>query len=819
MSAAAGSPQSMRPRQELAVRRFTQYCKDDWWGRILFHKVGTGKTITSLLIALNSNVGDKKIIIVSPSKGIFMNFVKDFQEKLKGWSEGAPPAVTLDTLVSYTYEELINDINNRNWRHKDIMSGSIWIFDEAHRMLGKEVLNSREAGSRTERHPILEDIFFVNKMKAARKCIVMTGTPIQVDVADICRLLNFVTQSDEFRADVFAPAQFQATALQWALVMFQNFLKATGVVISTLTLKAGTEQVTEKLTPYLPQDIDYGSWLRSMGLMLGILATSMLYLELQKVRGKQKPFKGGATRKTQRGGQGNSLLSEVTTVLGKQLMPGSLLALTAGPSGPGKPLYETLSKFGGDTLVNVFQLLAEDLYMNHWDIQFLAKSASPYVSIYDPDIQLKLKSEEGLYNVPKLGAAVGTVRNETGMKSFLQSFVDTSVLLDMPLKVVERKAITYTPQQRNLLIEMFAGEMRYETAAFFNLDRYQARNPDPKATYRFVRGFGRMIGNFSTDMLQYYTSINAAGTDYELYSRETGEEVVLKEDGMQPIFSCPKFEQCLNELVTMRKNGTMPDGTTAQPHLDGPNQYLPLVYSYTEDYGLGPFCIFLKTKGYKYILAHTKQAADILVETVDKGKSKGNPLFPPITDSDKNSPLCVLIHPSMTEGYDFVYNPAIFVLEPCNTFGDQEQVYGRVLRSYSGDDVRSFTDRKKKLIVQYMCLTEGDNNSISTKIQILGKKLQVSEARMILAPQQIFTAFQKGSIISPDEFAIERLKKEEKYLKEFEMKVKGGANFSDLIESLDCLKKTPSEVTSCDPMGPVPCARGGRRRWRTRKNK
>ena len=43
---------SLDGRQEGAIKRFTNCI--DVWGILLLHKVGTGKTITSLLIALNT---------------------------------------------------------------------------------------------------------------------------------------------------------------------------------------------------------------------------------------------------------------------------------------------------------------------------------------------------------------------------------------------------------------------------------------------------------------------------------------------------------------------------------------------------------------------------------------------------------------------------------------------------------------------------------------------------------------------------------------------------------------------------------------------
>ena len=45
-------------------------------------------------------------------------------------------------------------------------------------------------------------------------------------------------------------------------------------------------------------------------------------------------------------------------------------------------------------------------------------------------------------------------------------------------------------------------------------------------------------------------------------------------------------------------------------------------------------------------------------------------------------PICVLLHNAMTEGLDFKYNPGIFLLEVPNTYGDYDQLCGRVLRTY-----------------------------------------------------------------------------------------------------------------------------------------
>jgi len=87
---------SMLPRQSLSVHRFLQYCNADKDGNknksiFLWHNVGSGKTFTSLIIALNSlDLFDpsvpkyskkKQIVIIAPG-GIFVNFENELKEKL-----------------------------------------------------------------------------------------------------------------------------------------------------------------------------------------------------------------------------------------------------------------------------------------------------------------------------------------------------------------------------------------------------------------------------------------------------------------------------------------------------------------------------------------------------------------------------------------------------------------------------------------------------------------------------------------------------------------------------------------------------------------
>jgi hypothetical protein len=885
---------SLRPRQEIAVRRFTQYCRSQW-GNLLLHKVGTGKTVTSMAIGLNSlttaELGElgpdgtplRKMYIVSPSAGIFQNFTSDLPARLRLWEAVFPP----DRLVSYPYSDLIDDINNKSWRYD--MSGSIVIFDEAHRLLSNDIFNSREAGSRTQKHPILEDIYFLNKIRTVKKCIVMTGTPIQVDLADVCRLLNFVSQKTTFRTDVFAAVAIERTIEQFGNTMLLNLLKSKGAEVAGI----GLTLAASKLLPATPAFLAGNPMLLGT---LGVLGATVIaagtYIGSKHIDKKKRNAgivkkQNGGTRKLTRkvirgGGIWDDIQQYITSdvdvgrftegvsgALGS-LSPASVPLLTVGPLGPGKALTDTFSKFGIDMYIAGFQESTEELYLNNWNVEDLAKAASQYISVYDPSLQVKLKTRPNVsYNSLPLSAHL---QNRSGLQ--IRYYDDTNVL-DMPKKLQMDVNLSYNKEQLQLLRAMFTGTLTYDQLSWLQLDRYEAASPDVKSKYKFFRSYGRMVGNYSPDMLRYYTVINADGTDYDLYERATGRQVVVSGDTV--FFQCEKFDHCLQMILRMRKTGTMKvpserqnqrvferltqplasakdalkrifmgrteggqDVTEAdaeaagaqvneeaqaqihavtneipQPHLQGENQYLPLVYSYTEDYGLGPFCIYLKSKGYQYILAHTKQAPDVLVATINRGKSAAprNPLFAPMTDATQfTDKLCVLLHPSMTEGYDFVYNPAIFVLEPCNTFGDQEQVYGRVLRSYSAGAIQTFGGQpRNKLIVQYVCLTDKDS-WILTKLYAVWAKGKFWDSRIYLTPQQYIQTFQRASITSPDIFGKSRLDNEKGNLEAFQVLVKGGIQFSDILESLDCMDTLfrergvlPSAIR-CDPESGVPCA-------------
>jgi len=281
----------------------------------------------------------------------------------------------------------------------------------------------------------------------------------------------------------------------------------------------------------------------------------------------------------------------------------------------------------------------------------------------------------------------------------------------------------------------------------------------------------RCVGNYSPDYDEYTSEFDLETEQYPMYKiiRADRTEAVLPPTLK---FDCPKFRRVLQHLFIM-KTGKMFsfEGTLInQPHLIVPNfpaqtvpydenprleypdvvpsisykssthYFLPLVWSCggvdKNSPGINVFAAFLNQLGLKYIVLHSdskylekeKLRAIKKIYPIYKNRSYLDILASKIflsTDNEscydslkaiidknpalKEHPICVLVHPEMTEGIDCKYNPAIFLLDPPNTIGDYEQLCGRVLRTYGG---QGYEVRPKKMVYQMACYNSDDIHSL-----------------------------------------------------------------------------------------------------------
>ena len=970
----------------MAIRRFTQYCSNPMaWGMLLFHKVGTGKTIASLLIALHSippSVGisasklstlgavsyeerktspeedqsvldpgsvvastssavnaltaprQNDVIVIAPI-GIFNNFVTDYSR--------FPGHANRINLINYPMHELIDDVNKKQLRHD--LAGKIVIIDEAHRLLNKEIADSREAGAIVAFHTLIQDIFFINKVYQAKRCIIMTGTPIQRDLADVCRILNFVGKTNKFTRETYAPINFQDDVVRWA---FQN--------VNTV--------------------VTNGGYLTSVGTMLGAIVASPVIGAVASVTAAAALFvlpailhdvKKAVYRrppKTMR------VMKQVGGDVVEQVQNVFLQTISARPSSTSEFL---LGIGSGLFVTSKVQEILEDVGMNHWDVKYLAEHASEFISVYDTDISYELDNVAG----------------SSWDSDFMQEYLKTpSMLADRVIseprdfsfaeKIQKTIAIEYTPYQLKLLNMMYRDIVPLSMKTILYMDEYLA--PEANASrFTQVRKNSRLVGNLSQHIEHYYVVKNKDSLKYEVFERTTGKKVdiiptatyksesfILRTTptgdtlGIRPVvgnsailgdgslseaerqaslaqdpsgkllealtkerkqeaaddanlspdekaksvatgfkeeirtgepktalFECSKFSHLLDILVTMRTNGTLPISMTTlnlgtvepnsssssasasgssssssspdvseskspevtkpvdtSPDIDQPHlvmaggvkrQYLPIVYSYTEDYGLALFAAYLESKGYNYILVHPEQnntprsgtdgRQSVLQESETRGSKK---TYPPFTEAMKfksdGDPLCILIHSTMTEGLNYTFNPALFTLEPCNKFGDAEQVYGRIFRRYPSP----LPTKPKKLIGVCICVTKPDFNElrkieqtqnnvvikpVSSSLtsfatdyaeRIKGNLGKIWNSEMMLTIPEMTKIFTGGRFQSPDLYGYTRLLIEQQYQQEFEASIYGGT-MADIFESSICYESNPRDMSCPDLLSGEGC--------------
>ena len=152
--------------------------------------------------------------------------------------------------------------------------------------------------------------------------------------------------------------------------------------------------------------------------------------------------------------------------------------------------------------------------------------------------------------------------------------------------------------------------------------------------------------------------------------------------------------------------------------------YLPIIYPPTNDIMFG-FCDFLNKKGYKYIWLNKFLEPFDLKEQVDFGVRFTFPIKPFDVDENTqgkgNDPICIILSPNHKEGFSFIYNPSLISLGLSETAGDEEQIYGRVLRKYGKE---ALDGKYGKKIYQYF--SGGNQNTttlpILTSLYSLDKK-------------------------------------------------------------------------------------------------
>ena len=129
---------------------------------LLYHKMGSGKTISSLYAAIKFN---KPTIIIGP-KSSKKSFLDDLNKLSNIFN------VKLANFEFYTYQKIINLLKS----NFDLLNDKIVILDEAHHLRSQTNLM----------------MFIISSLPMAYKIIMLSGTPIINHPVDLCVLVNII---------------------------------------------------------------------------------------------------------------------------------------------------------------------------------------------------------------------------------------------------------------------------------------------------------------------------------------------------------------------------------------------------------------------------------------------------------------------------------------------------------------------------------------------------------------------------------------------------------------------------------------------------
>lgn len=248
--------------------------------------------------------------------------------------------------------------------------------------------------------------------------------------------------------------------------------------------------------------------------------------------------------------------------------------------------------------------------------------------------------------------------------------------LHFPRKDVQALGVPYTAFQARLLSRLMVPRtLTAEDRAALAMPPWE----DPSKEEAFFK-YARAVGNASRDWFTHGTRWNDAQACWEAVplslSASASPSLSLPPSAAAATavpFDCPKFAAIARLLVEHAVRGN-PRMRSVQP------RFLPVVYSSFDALGFQRFGAYLTARGLRYLTFHEADPPAHRARLLEAANARYAPV--PAPDAVGDSPVCVLLHPAITEGLSFTDAPSIIVLETIDGYGVQEQVYGRILRRY-----------------------------------------------------------------------------------------------------------------------------------------
>lgn len=716
------------PSQFKACLRFSSECRQQK-AILLLHAVGSGKTITSLCMSFNTNPTIHTTVITI--RGLETSFRDEYKNMTDIYHSKPLIDSKFNQMRCVFYDEFASKLLNLSTlsleeREKQVAlhyTNRLLIFDEAHKLLA--ILEKDNTGA-SER--MLKFI-----LSRCVKAIFMTATPLQRDWSDFGKLMKLIAQTNDpnilSQVKVWNERVFKKTF--WFPDDIDPHWKIKNNVYTVFFVKL--IQLSELLLNY-KMGIESKLSILKKGQGIGEMVLAAGSGVLQWINDHAILISGGiaaylAHLSTSGNLHGGSLmvmavgsgLASISKYIISTATSVSTLALgvgykvgTVGIAVTEIALWTKATLSSIKLGIDLFSISVEPL-----DIQQVALLFYPHISFND----YKATEIQHINNSATLSEDI--VRNyETILSRFpvlnvhninvkLEWHQVSALFFNLNRGYVPTSYDLYSVGRISADIEIDPSGLNFRYLDSTELNQYNTQ---------ILQSALRSVGNFSLDCVKYlpipYTGTNPLFKDtyiaheltepqlYQYHGRDAYnidvkpgvdkireayllENAKLQKRGLTtryPVFSCNKFNKALELITEARKKFI----------------YLPVVYSNFLDQGLKRFSAFLSEQE----LPHIILAPSVLAENPDFIEKTQKPYMrwvssPEMSEhliSENNDvgqlnryaiyqqPCCIIIDPSLQEGLSLIFNEVMICIEPMAGYGKQEQVYGRIVRSYSEEN-------------------------------------------------------------------------------------------------------------------------------------
>ena len=631
--------------QRSVVERITSTCRDQQFGFLLYHQVGSGKTIS--LIGILRNFGSIKKTIFCPAV-LRDGYGKDSDDVVN--TMDAPSAAAFidsvdvhplqtDTKEASFESMVLGDPDGLERLCKD----RVVAFDEAHNVVA--FIRTLPPEKRSVAYQTIQAA-----LQTARRVIFMTGTPILRNVSDVTLLLSLLVREgrsspfpvidDRFSERYTRRTEADAADLRSKQVHIigRNTAKlVVGGLISTTTAL-----LAQSIAPAPVQAVATAA--AGMGAMEWLRSTGM------------DAIQNLANNKAQAG---------ITTAAS---LAGGLAT----------------QSFTDSYITPVIQGLKQDLQTTPFlslDPDMFARDCMRYISFFD------YESFTGKTTNPRLRFPSVT------SKPLVARFPYDEHQLTMLLRMSVRATGVFTAGDRAAL-GMQALESHVDPDVYLRyICRLSDVSPDsgrvaidsmPRAVPRCA-GAGqcafRAAGSIGRRVVFRCPKFDLAHDIIEHYATKTTH------------YESGDVKHCYK--VSTEDGGLVVEGGKLVHDPD--HRYIPIVYPRFER-TMKEFSAYLTSRGTNHVVVtrKSKPAERYLATRRNRLKTglKHN------TGKGKNAIVCAILHPDLIEGLNCTLNPALICLDTIDGYGILQQIHGRILRKvrYSPSTALPETRLPKRII-------------------------------------------------------------------------------------------------------------------------